>query len=100
MKLTIDSNGWVVHATDLDLNHLDNTQSQALKQWPYSNLLVVLHNQKPLTLEQFHQFALKCFDGINNDLPAKDKIFVEGTNKDPEAYPPHVLVWWLQDSRQ
>ena len=82
MKLTIDSNGWVVHATNLDLNHLDNTQSQALKQWPYSNLLVVLHNQKPLTLEQFHQFALKCFDGINNDLPAKDKIFVEGTNKE------------------
>lgn len=82
MKLSIDPNGWVVHATDVDILNLSPEEADALKKWPYSNLLVVIHNQQPLTLQQYHDFGLKVFDGLNNDLPAKEKIFVEGTNKE------------------
>lgn len=82
MKFTLDPNGWVVHATDFDILNLNDAETEALKRLPYTNLLVVLHNPRPLTLEQYHQFGLQCFDGLNNDLPAKSKIFVEGTNRE------------------
>jgi len=82
MNFTLDPNGWVVHADNVDLGNLTASDIQALQRLPYSNLLLVIHNRQPLTLEKYHQFALQSFDGLNNDLPAKEKIFVEGTNKE------------------
>ena len=82
MKLTLDPNGWTVHATDLDILNIDDYHRDQLRKLPYTNLLVVLHNTKELALDQFHQFTSGLFDSLNNDLPAKEKVFVEKTNKE------------------
>jgi len=82
MKTSIDPNGWVIHISDIDLTNVDDQDARDLKRWPYSNLLVVIHNQDALTLEQYHGFAQRVFTGLNNDLPAKQQIFVEGTNRE------------------
>lgn len=82
MKLSIDPNGWVIHVTDLDIFNICATDADILKKIPYTNLLTVIHNKEKLSLEQYLHFAQQVFDGLNNDLPAKEKVFVEGTNKE------------------
>ena len=82
MKLSIDPNGWVIHIDDLDVFNISRDQAELLKKIPYTNLLTVIHNKSKLTLDQYHHFAQQIFEGLNNDLPAKEKVFVEGTNKE------------------
>ena len=82
MKLTLDPNGWVVHVDQLDVLDVNSTERDQLRTLPYTNLLVVIHNTQPLTIDQYHQFTSGVFDDLNNDLPAKEKIFVEQTNKE------------------
>ena len=82
MKISTDPNGWVIHINDLDILNMTEEQANHFKKLPYSNLLVVIHNKLKLSLEQYHSFAKKVFVGLNNDLPAKDQIFIEGTNKE------------------
>ena len=82
MKLTLDSNGWVVHVDQLNVLNVSSAEHEQLKKLPYTNLLVVIHNTQPLTIDQFHQFTAGLFDNLNNDLPAKENIFVEQTNKE------------------
>ena len=82
MRLSIDPNGWVIHITDFDIFNIDPADANVLKKLPYMNLLTVIHNKEKLTLEQYHHFSQQVFEGLNNDLPAKEKVFVEGTNKE------------------
>ena len=82
MRLSIDPNGWVIHVTDFDIFNIDPADANVLKKLPYMNLLAVIHNKEKLTLEQYHHFSQQVFEGLNNDLPAKEKVFVEGTNKE------------------
>ena len=77
MKLTLDPNGWVVHVDQLNVLDVNSTERDQLRTLPYTNLLVVIHNTQPLTIDQYHQFTSGVFDDLNNDLPAKEKIFVE-----------------------
>ena len=57
MKLKIDTNGWTVHASELDPRSVTDNELQILRTIPYTNVVLVLHDLPTLTSDQYQEFC-------------------------------------------
>lgn len=82
MKLTLDANGWTVHATGLDPRTPTEQDIAILRTVPYTNLLLVIHDLPVITAQQYQHFCHRIFDSVQNDNPTNAKRFLPDSNQE------------------
>ena len=82
MKLSLDPNGWTVHATGLDPRSITDQQISILRTAPYINVLLIIHDLPTLTTEEYREFSHKVFESVQNDNPTQEKRFLPGHNRE------------------